>query len=85
MAIRTIMTRIFSALLVAALSLAGATSASACEPVCHYERVITYVCHMEPYQVCVMRYDHCGERTPELVTRYRKVHTPVVNWVKVYR
>lgn len=61
----------------------AATSASACDPPCQYKPVINYVTQQEPYQVCVVKYDHCGQPYNAYVTLYRTIYVPVTTWVKV--
>jgi hypothetical protein len=55
-----------------------------------YQTVTTYETRCEPYKVCVVRYDHCGNAYSVTETRYREVKVPVqkqvavVKYVKAY-
>lgn len=49
-----------------------------------YRLVVTYVCKEVPYEVCVVKYDHCGHPYHAYETHYRTVHVPVTKYVKVY-
>ncbi len=49
-----------------------------------YRPVVSYVCKEIPYEVCVVRYDHCGHPYHAYETQYRTVHVPVTRYVKVY-
>lgn len=64
---------------------AGGQAAQAGDCGFYYQRVVTYVCERVPYEVCLTKYDHCGQPYHVYVTRYRTVETPVVKLVKVYR
>jgi hypothetical protein len=83
------------AVLVGALGGAAAKASDYCAPcyaykkvVC-YETVICYKTYEEPYEVCVVKYDHCGNPYKVYETHYRTVkvpyekQVPYVKYVKV--
>ena len=84
MKISKLIAGVVSTLVVLATLLAPAGHVSACDtPDCYYKKVIVTVCHQEPYQVCVTKYDHCGTPYHVYLTKYRTVEVPVVKWVKI--
>src|SRR5882672_5616539 len=48
-----------------------------------YENVTVYETRSEAYQVCVTKYDHCGNPYSVYETRYREVKVPVTKQVAV--
>ena len=75
--------RCVGAVLFAGFLAAGSGSAAAYDPPCRLQKVVTYACQSEPYSVCVLKYDHCGQPYHAYETRYREVRVPVVKWVKL--
>jgi hypothetical protein len=79
---------------VAAMVLVGALSGAAakasdpyCQPTYTYQKVVCYktvTCYEtrnELYQVCVTKYDHCGNPYQAYETRYRAIQVPVYKQV----
>lgn len=53
-----------------------------CQPQCSYKWITTYECRTVPYQVCIVKYDHCGNPYKVYVTKYREIQVPVRKLVK---